>query len=112
MIPKDNHSFFHLKFICNKENQLNEFNKFLRQVREILSKIAGVAPQVLWDDIGFYYARQAYPLIYEIENIMRKLITKFLFINVGLAWANENTPQEVNNSIRNKSQSSFQNYLF
>jgi hypothetical protein len=34
---------------------------------------------------------------YEIENLMRKLITKFMLANVGLGWSSDNIPEEVRN---------------
>lgn len=49
-----------------------------------------------------YYSQQAYPIIYEIENLMRQLITKFMLINAGLRWEKERTPEDVRKSINDK----------
>ncbi|BFK61973.1 hypothetical protein I260019D6_12820 [Dorea longicatena] len=51
--------------------------------------------EVLWDDISFYCSQKAYPLIYEIENLMRKLLTKFMLVNVGGKWEKENIPSKI-----------------
>lgn len=111
-ISSDKQRFFHLKLSCPLEKQLDDFDNLLRSIRVVLSKASGKPVQILWDGVSFFYAQKAYPLIYEIENIMRKLITKFMLINIGLGWTSEAIPQEVVESIRGKSQKSSQNYLY
>jgi hypothetical protein len=56
----------------------------------------------LWDDISIYYATQSYPLINEIENLMRNLILKFMIVNVGMDWSNKVVPKDVKQKITNK----------
>lgn len=51
--------------------------------------------EILWDDISFCCSQIAYPKIYEIENLMRKLLTKFMLINVGTKWEKENIPSKI-----------------
>lgn len=111
-IPSGGQRFFHIKLLCNQEDRVDEFEDLLRSIRTILSKASGGPIQILWDGISLFYAQKAYPLIYEIENIMRKLITKFMLINIGLGWADEVVPKEVNESIRNRPQKSTHNYLY
>ena len=55
--------------------------ELLRNVKAVFSIITK-APQTLFDGISQHYATGIYPQIYEIENLMRKLITKFMLINV------------------------------
>ena len=57
------------------------------------------ALKTLYDGISQYYAEKAYPEIYEIENLMRKLITKFMLVNVGADWISDKVPDDVKNSI-------------
>ncbi len=113
-ISADKQRYFHLKLILNNEDQFAEFESLLKSLRTILYKASasGKSVQVLWDDIGFYYAHKAYPAIFEIENTLRKLITKFMLINVGIAWTNESMPQEVAESIRTKPNKNSYNYLY
>ncbi len=64
----------------------------------ISSNLKNCSYEVLWDDVGIYYAQLAYPKIIEIENLMRKLITKFMLVSVGMDFFN-NIPSDIN--IRN-----------
>lgn len=105
--------FFHIKLTCNDVCKISGFESLLKAIRTILFKASGKQPQVLWDDVSFYYANAAYPKIHEIENLMRKLITKFMLTNVGLGWVKSNTPNSVKNSIGNKSITEVStNYLY
>ncbi|MEN2500987.1 MAG: hypothetical protein MHMPM18_005135, partial [Marteilia pararefringens] len=46
----------------------------------------GFILETLQDDLSFYYSQQAYSLIHEIENYMRKFITFFMVAIVGKDW--------------------------
>ncbi|PFM29843.1 HEPN domain-containing protein [Bacillus cereus] len=98
-LEKENQRFFYTKFLFGNVKKLKEFESLLSNIKEIIYK-TGNAPQILWDDISFYYSKEAYPLIFEVENLMRKLITKFMLTNVGMAWAKENIPAEVKDSVK------------
>ncbi|MCH5571203.1 HEPN domain-containing protein [Pseudomonas syringae] len=104
--------FFHLKFFCDDKAKLSEFKLMLRSVRALLSKAGGKPPEVLWDDISAELSRQAYPVIHELESLMRKLITKFMFIKIGMAWTKDAVPKEVADSIKTKRETSGNNYLY
>lgn len=95
--------FFHIAVICNDIDQREAFEGLLKTLRGQLYKLANKEPQTLWDDVGQFYAMKAYPLIHELENLLRKLITKFMLTKVGLGWTNEAVPKEVSESIKNKS---------
>lgn len=96
-VSDTNVSYFHLKFIYHHEDTLEQFSSLLKAVRSTFSVITK-APQKLWDDLNLYYSQQAYPLIFDIENLMRKLITKFMLINVGMNWTKEALPVDVESS--------------
>jgi len=108
----DKHRYFHIKLSITKDIAVDDFEALLKSIRTVLSKASGKPVQILWDDTSLYYAKQAYPLIYELENIMRKLITKFMITKVGIAWTEEATPKEVLESIRIKGGKSTSNYLY
>lgn len=97
------HRFFHVVVSCDDISKKDAFEGLLKSIRTMLYKLANHEPQVLWDDLGRYYATQAYPILHEVENLMRKLITKFMLIKVGVAWTKEAIPKEVEESIRTKS---------
>lgn len=109
-IIDDEQRFFHIKLTCSDKAKIETFKLLLKSLRTILSKVSVKPPEVLWDDISSNYCNSAYPVIHEIENLMRKLITKFMLTNIGLGWTKETIPKEVSESIRSKGTSG-QNYL-
>lgn len=111
-IQKDNKRYFHAKFAIDDNSKINDFEILLRSIRSVLSKAGERPPQVLWDGISYDYANRAYPLLHEIENTLRKLITKFMLINVGLGWTREAIPREVQDSVRTKDSKLDHGYLY
>ncbi len=93
--------FFHLT-LCLDITKKDDFEGLLKAIRGLLFKLSKREPQILWDDVGRYYALKAYPIIHELENLMRKLITKFMLTKVGIAWTTEAVPKEVAESIKSK----------
>lgn len=90
-----------MTFQLNDPALIEAFSDLLGAVRDSTALIMTL-PIILWDDISLYYSQQAYPIIYEIENLMRQLITKFMLINAGLRWEKERTPEDVRKSINDK----------
>ncbi len=88
--------------ISGSEEDIEELTSVTKMFRTIINKVTGEPPQTLWDDIGFYYCQASYPRINRIENLMRKLITKFMIINAGAGWHRINVPKEVDQSIKNR----------
>lgn len=102
-IPDKDQLYFHLKFTKGFDGEpsgddLDLFLSFLKMVRVVIAKAGGEAA-TLWDDISYYYSRRAYPVIYEVENLMRRLITNFMLIKVGKEWVSETSPQEFKEAI-------------
>jgi len=56
--------------------------------------------QVIWDGISFEWAVELYPKIYEVENSMRKLISKFMLNKLGIGWHSSSVPKDVEKSIK------------
>lgn len=111
-ILSDKQRYFHLRLSFSDESRLAEYEAFLKSLRGVLHKASGKPPQTLWDGISFHYALKAYPVIHELENTMRKLITKFMLISVGLGWTKEAVPKEVIESVRSKDAKLDHNYLY
>lgn len=102
--------FFHLRFFCSNKEWLEKFKLFLRSVRTLLARVSDRPTEVLWDDISSELSAAAYPVIYELENLTRKLITKFMLITIGVSWVKSVVPKEVSESVKSK-KSVAQNYL-
>ncbi|KTF19558.1 HEPN domain-containing protein [Pseudoalteromonas sp. 10-33] len=92
--------YFHLTLTLFDTRNESQFLELLRLLKSIIGKISGRQPEVLWDDISSNRCNEAYPVIHETENLLRKLITKFMFANLGLRWTKEAVPVEVDNSIK------------
>lgn len=110
-IDEGSKKFFHLEFYCADKKLLEKFKLFLRSIRTLLTRVGDKPPEILWDDLSKELSTAAYPVIHELENIMRKLITKFMLITVGGAWTSSVVPQDVSDSIRNKKVGAH-NYLY
>jgi uncharacterized protein YutE (UPF0331/DUF86 family) len=91
--------FFHVKVTYDgDEKDMEEYVSLLRSIRSIVHQ-AGGQPETLWDDVSLFYSQKAYPLIYRIENLMRKLIVYFMLTNVGKEWVAETSPKVVKEAI-------------
>lgn len=128
---KSDYIYFHIAITANitdlsnqvtpeQDEQIRIYEELLSQIKSIVFKVA-FRVQTIWDDVSFFYSKLAYPLIYDIENSMRKLITKFMVINIGTNWEKENTPEKLQNfSKKNKNEemlyklnfSQLSNFLF
>lgn len=103
--------YFHLKISTNEIDKLETFEELLKIIRVICAKVSKYQIQTLWDDVSFYYANKAYPIIHEIENLMRKLITKFMLTNVGVGWTKTNIPSKVIASMKKKGKDKLEHSL-
>lgn len=111
-IQNNNHMFFHMRLGCQNKDDVAIFMILLKSIRTILAKAAEKPVEVLWDDVSSSLSSSAYPVIHEIENMMRKLITKFMLTKVGLGWTKEAVPKEVLESVKPKRSAAGNNYLF
>lgn len=107
--------YYHLEFtLKSSSNTANDdiaiFMGLLKIVRGIISRIGGQI-ETLWDDVSFYYAQQAYPIIFEIESLMRKLIANFMLITIGKEWISETSPKEVKDAISKSKRKDYANIL-
>jgi len=82
---------------------IDEFAELGDKIKQISTRInpESTVVNTLWDDVGRSYAYQAYPLINEVENLMRKLISKFMLINVGMNWSKESMHPDLFKKIEN-----------
>ena len=71
------------------------YKGLLKVVRKICTMTSGRNIIILHDGVGEEYCQQGYPTIYKTENLMRKLIAKFMAISIGYDWSDALTPKEV-----------------
>jgi uncharacterized protein with HEPN domain len=103
-VPAKHQRYFHLKFVGDHDPitnpvELGRFVDFLSALRVSISQLGGELEQ-LRNEVSNFYAQQAYPIIQEVENTMRQLITNFMMVNVGLNWIEGTMPEEVNEAIQ------------
>ncbi len=97
--------FFELKIIykdADIQTRIEACHNLESAINEAIYCLNKVKVYTLWNDLSFNYSKQAYPLIYEVENLMRQLITKFMVINVGAEWSKT----DLTDSIRKQAKSS------
>lgn len=86
--------FFNLTFTLTQPNLLEEYIGFLKVLREIIYKSGGNV-NTIWDDISYHFSLLSYPIVNKIENLLRKLITKFMLTSVGFDWEQETLPDDI-----------------
>lgn len=85
---------------ADKEKDIPEINNALKDLRMVLNNFGnGLRLIKLWDDISVYQSEKAYPLLHEIENLMRQLIMKFMLTKLGTSWLNVAVPQTTKKAI-------------
>lgn len=92
------------------DDKLIIFSKLLRVIKKIIEDSNIGTYHLIWDDISKYYCIKAYPFIHEVENTLRKLITKFMLINVGTEWINTTLPEKLSNNPRDAKQNNSISY--
>lgn len=104
--------FFHVKLVFDgEEEEIEEYTRLLKSIRSIMHR-AGGQPETLWDDVSLYYSEKAYPLIHDIENLMRKLIAYFMLTNVGKEWVAEASPSAVKEAIDRSKRKQYLDVLY
>lgn len=83
--------FFLLVLECQSKDSIDEFSELCERVKSIAERISpgSTAINTLWDGVGKIYAEKSYPVINEVENLMRRLIAKFMLINVRMNWSKD-----------------------
>lgn len=102
-IPSNKERYFLVALENTNDELVDEFAEVGNKIKQISKRInpESTVVNILWDDIGRHYANKAYPLINNIENVMRKLISKFMLINVGMDWSKETIHPDLAKKIEN-----------
>ncbi len=86
-----NERYFLVRLECKNSDLIDEFSELVDRLRGIAERIlpGKCTINTLWDDVGRIYAERSYPIINEIENLMRGLIARFMLITVGMKWSKD-----------------------
>ncbi|CND90597.1 HEPN domain-containing protein [Yersinia kristensenii] len=109
------HNYFNI--VVETEGKISEglvdiLTALNRKIVIMLESAFKSRPKILWNDLDSHYSTKAYPLLNEIENLMRKLLTKLLIIKVGINWEHDNVPQDIKKSVNKKNgRDNTSNYL-
>lgn len=95
--------YFLLALECDNITHIDEFSELCERLKSIAERISpgATAVNTLWDGVGRLYAEKAYPIINEVENLMRRLIAKFMLITVGMNWSKDAINPELFKKIEN-----------
>ncbi|WMJ00687.1 hypothetical protein RBU55_03785 [Pseudomonas chlororaphis subsp. aurantiaca] len=90
-VKSNNERYFLLILECEQQSQIDEFSELSERIKSIVERISpgATAVNTLWDGVGRIYAEKAYPIINEVENLMRRLIAKFMLVTVGMNWSKD-----------------------
>jgi len=105
-----NCSVFHLKISTKKLS--DRYREMLKVLKKTFGPYLQDNIQIIWDGVSFEWAKELYPSIYEVENSMRKLISKFMLVNLGIGWQKSAVPKDVEESIKSKDYKSSHSILY
>ena len=77
---------------------LENFIKMLRRTNDVCGNQFKI--NTVWDDVSIYYASKLYPRINNIENLLRKIIYRFMITNYGSNWFDQSVPPDVKESVK------------
>lgn len=94
---------FQLIFISNDSDESRSV-KHLEKIDKLFKRIireSGIKFNLntIWDEVSQYYCKSCYPRINEIENLMRKLIFRFMIKNIGSDWVKKSFPQKLRENV-------------
>lgn len=100
-VKSNNERYFLLILECNQQANIDEFSELTDRLKSIAERISpgSTVVNMLWDGVGRTYAERAYPIINEVENLMRRLIAKFMLITVGMHWSRDAINSELSKKI-------------
>lgn len=97
-VINQNYSVFHVTFSFKRTT--SKFRDMLKAVRKVVGVHIKDDIQIIWDGVGFEWSKELYPKIYKVENNLRKLISKFMLVNLGLGWHKSSVPSDIKNNIK------------
>lgn len=107
--------YFDLVITSTNESEIDKFSSLVNKLINLLERInTGDKKKinVIWNDIEKHYAQKAYPLIYETENLMRNLISKFMLQNLGTDWFKNSIHPDIKDKIKSKKTGRYKDELY
>lgn len=91
LIPSKDERYFLIVLEAKEKDEVDLFSELGEKIKSISMRLNPTSTVIntIWNDVGRHYSHAAYPIINEIENMMRKLISKFMLINVGMNWSKD-----------------------
>ena len=91
LIPSKDERYFLIVLEAKESDDVDLFSELGEKIKSISMRLNPTSTVIntIWNDVGRHYSQNAYPIINEIENMMRKLISKFMLINVGMNWSKD-----------------------
>ncbi len=77
---------------------LENFDYLLHRINEECGNQFKV--NTIWDDVSIHYTNNLYPVMVETENLLRKLIYRFMIKTAGSAWFSNSVPDSVREAIK------------
>ena len=106
LIPSKDERYFLIVLEAKDDVDVDSFSELGDKVKSIAMRLnpESTIINTIWNDVGRHYSQISYPLINEIENLMRKLISKFMLINVGMNWSKDAVHPELFKKIEGYSE--------
>ncbi len=108
--------YFYIAFIA--EDELQEITEvealecITRQFKKtVLESGRDFVLSVIWDEVSQYYCKEGYPIVNNVENLLRKLIYQFMIQKVGGSWTRKTMPENLKKSM-SKRVGQFENCLY
>lgn len=100
-VKSNNERYFTLILECDQGTDIDDFSELSDRLKTIAQRISpgSTVVNMLWDGVGRIYAEKSYPLINEVENLLRRLIAKFMLITVGMHWSRDAINSELSKKI-------------
>lgn len=83
-----------------EDKQISSLERANTVIRRIVEKYKDFYINTIWDDVSIYYGEKLYPHIVNIENLLRKIIYRFMIKILGSQWVEQALPKEVKESIQ------------
>jgi len=68
--------------------------------------------KVIWNQLAIDRTIEAYPIINQLENMMRRLISKFMIVKIGVSWYKTNTHKDIQTKKFKTDNSKFNDFDF
>jgi hypothetical protein len=98
VVENQNCSVFNVTFGVSRITE--KFREMLKAFRKTIGLHLKDNIQIIWDGVSFEWSKSLYPEIYQTENYLRKLISKFMLTKLGIGWHNTSIPKDVTESIK------------